>query len=259
MTSEDQPSTSNSTWNTWLTALIFPFLFTLRGTLTPYLTSAPVGSKDFFIVQFLFLTLLFGGLGVVSVNHLRLKGDWLLPQQEETFGRTILSWAAQLVRSLMYFIPLMVAVIAISQTFAINGSKVWELVLIPGVFEEVAFRGFFLLVLLERYEEEDANFWTALVFGGWHLTTFIWGNLSLTDSFLQMIYSYFFGYLLGLVVLKTKKLLPAIILHVLFNVSFLVNVADLWLRSFRLVLILAFLAMTVFFLIGRQRQDTETE
>ena len=88
--------------------------------------------------------------------------------------------------------------------------------LIPGIFEEIVFRGVILMLLLRKYSKNASITISALVFGIAHLINFlIFGNFwsSLTQIVTGIIIGCFFAYL----VIRTSSLVPVIIIYYLYN------------------------------------------
>ena len=73
------------------------------------------------------------------------------------------------------------------------------------ILEELLFRGIILDGFLNRYTARKAVFWSAFLFGLFHLNPW------------QFIPAFIIGLLLGYVYLKTRSLLPVIIVHIIIN------------------------------------------
>ena len=88
--------------------------------------------------------------------------------------------------------------------------------LIPSIFEEIAFRGVILLLLLRKYSNNISIIISAFIFGIGHLINYlIFGNFwsSMTQIVTGIMIGVFFAYL----VLRTSSLVPGIIIHYLYN------------------------------------------
>jgi membrane protease YdiL (CAAX protease family) len=90
------------------------------------------------------------------------------------------------------------------------------LMLIPGIWEEVSFRGVISTLNLRKYSQRTVWIVVSLIFGLFHLFNLLSGS-SLVLTWLQVIYASLFGFLFGYLFIKTKSLIPSIILHYLIN------------------------------------------
>ena len=123
--------------------------------------------------------------------------------------------------------------------------------LIPGIFEEIVFRGVILILLLRKYSKNVSITISALIFGISHVINFlIFGNFwsSMTQIITGIMIGCFFAYL----VLRTSSLVPSIIIHYLYNsLAILFTVLDESdpLTSFCLKILFASLIPIVFNLI----------
>jgi membrane protease YdiL (CAAX protease family) len=88
---------------------------------------------------------------------------------------------------------------------------------IPGALEEVAFRGIVLTVFLGRYSERQSIIFSSLGFGLMHLLNLASGR-ELVWVLGQVIWAFIIGLFYGYVFVKTKSLLPSMIVHYLGNV-----------------------------------------
>jgi membrane protease YdiL (CAAX protease family) len=73
------------------------------------------------------------------------------------------------------------------------------------ILEEVLFRGIILDGFLNRYKPGKAIFWSALLFGLFHMNPW------------QFIPAFLTGLLLGYIYLKTRSLIPVIFIHIIIN------------------------------------------
>ncbi|MHA2074925.1 MAG: CPBP family intramembrane glutamic endopeptidase [Candidatus Hodarchaeales archaeon] len=86
-----------------------------------------------------------------------------------------------------------------------------------GIFEEIDFRGVFLIILLKKgFKEHSAILIIALLFGGAHFINILMGR-EIFEVLFQMIGSFLFELVLGYLLVKTKSLLPSIFLHYSIN------------------------------------------
>lgn len=94
----------------------------------------------------------------------------------------------------------------------------FRLLIYPALFEEVLYRGFIINGLKSlNLSNFTINIIQSIIFGLVHFS--LYSNLGLYGIFLtsgQII----FGYLLGLVCLKTKSLMPGIIIHAFMDLTF---------------------------------------
>ncbi|NVM44272.1 MAG: CPBP family intramembrane metalloprotease [Candidatus Lokiarchaeota archaeon] len=101
-------------------------------------------------------------------------------------------------------------------SISIFGWFLFILMLIPGIWEEVSFRGVISTLNLRKYSQRTVLVVVALLFGFFHLFNLLSGsNLVLTG--VQVIYASLMGFLFGYLFIKTKSLIPSIILHYLIN------------------------------------------
>jgi membrane protease YdiL (CAAX protease family) len=91
------------------------------------------------------------------------------------------------------------------------------LVSIPSMFEEVAFRGIALTVFLSKHSERKSVIFSALGFGLMHLLNLTSGR-ELVWVMGQLVWAFSIGLFYGYVFVRTKSLLPPMIVHYLGNV-----------------------------------------
>jgi len=90
------------------------------------------------------------------------------------------------------------------------------LMLIPGIWEEVAFRGVILNLQLKKYSNRTSIILNGVLFGLFHLTSLILGaDLFLT--LMQAIYTSLAGIAFAYIYVRTKSLLPTILAHYLLD------------------------------------------
>lgn len=91
------------------------------------------------------------------------------------------------------------------------------LISIPSAFEEAAFRGIVLSVFLNKYSEHKSIVFSSLGFGFMHVL-----NLANGADFIwvmgQIVWAFFIGLFYGYAFVKTRSLLPPMIVHYLGNV-----------------------------------------
>jgi membrane protease YdiL (CAAX protease family) len=107
--------------------------------------------------------------------------------------------------------------------FGIPGSSVsfygwflFILMLIPGIWEEVSFRGVMITLNMRKYSRTTVFIIVSLLFGLFHYFNLL-GGADLFATNIQVIWAALFGFLLGYLFIKTKSLIPSIILHYLVN------------------------------------------
>jgi len=88
--------------------------------------------------------------------------------------------------------------------------------LIPGIWEEVSFRGVIITLNLRKYSRTTVLIIVSILFGLVHFSNFTPGDFFLF-TVLQVIYAALLGFLLGYLFIKTKSLIPSIILHYLID------------------------------------------
>ncbi len=88
---------------------------------------------------------------------------------------------------------------------------------LPSFFEEMAFRGILLTVFLSKYSERKAIIFSAFGFGLFHLPGLIMGQDPVW-TLCQVAWAFIIGLFYGYVFVKTRSLLPSIIIHYLSNV-----------------------------------------
>ncbi len=96
---------------------------------------------------------------------------------------------------------------------------------LPGIWEEVAFRGVMLVLILKVQNKQVSIIGNGLLFGGFHSVGILTGFLSAIffgvefnrEHFIpilfQMVYTTFFGIFIAYMFVKTKMLLPCILMH----------------------------------------------
>lgn len=91
------------------------------------------------------------------------------------------------------------------------------LISFPSAFEEAAFRGIVLTVFLNKYSEHKSIVFSSLGFGLMHVL-----NLANGADFIwvmgQVVWAFILGLFYGYVFVKTRSLLPSMIVHYLGNV-----------------------------------------
>ena len=88
--------------------------------------------------------------------------------------------------------------------------------LTPGIWEEVAFRGVILTLLLKKYSEKKAIIINGVLFGFAHVAN-IFSGKDVGATIIQMIYATFWGFAFAYMYIKTESLIPCIIAHYLID------------------------------------------
>jgi membrane protease YdiL (CAAX protease family) len=90
------------------------------------------------------------------------------------------------------------------------------IMLIPGIWEEVAFRGVILNLQLKKYSQSTSIVLNGLLFGLFHLVNLLVGQ-SYYNTFMQVIYASCLGFAFAYMYAKTKSLIPCMIAHYLID------------------------------------------
>ena len=94
----------------------------------------------------------------------------------------------------------------------------WSLsyAIIPGIFEEVAFRGLIITILLTKYKSNTTIVVSSLLFGLAHSVNILFGQ-DMLITLGQLGFAFIIGILLAYIVLKTNSLIPTILMHYLVD------------------------------------------
>jgi len=102
------------------------------------------------------------------------------------------------------------------QTTLINELPKFVIIFAP-IYEELIFRGLFLVLLLKYFSRNKAIILSSALFGLWHLKNF--PHLSSFALFYQIGYAaLFIGPVLAYLATKTKTIWPGVILHYINNI-----------------------------------------
>ena len=88
--------------------------------------------------------------------------------------------------------------------------------LIPGVWEEVSFRGVITTLNERKYSKFTVLIIVSILFGLFHFTNLLSGQ-ALVPTILQVFYASTLGMAFGYMVIKTNSLWPGIIAHYLID------------------------------------------
>jgi len=91
------------------------------------------------------------------------------------------------------------------------------LISIPSSFEEVAFRGIALTVFLSKYSDRKSIIFASIAFGLMHALNLVMGR-ELVWVMGQVVWAFTIGLFYGYVFVRTRSLLPSMIVHYLGNV-----------------------------------------
>ena len=95
--------------------------------------------------------------------------------------------------------------------------------LIPGIWEEIAFRGIILTFLLSKYSVRKALIFDGLLFALFHIFNYLILGQDLLSVLLQSIAAIFVGVTLAYLTIKTGSILPAIIIHYSIDVTLFIS------------------------------------
>ncbi len=104
----------------------------------------------------------------------------------------------------------------ITQNVVFLGWFLFIIMLIPGIWEEVAFRGVITKLNLRRYSQRTTWIIVSVLFGLFHFVNLLVGRY-LVLTILQVIYAALLGFLFGYMFIKTKSIIPSIIAHYLID------------------------------------------
>mgnify|MGYP001389210492 CR=1 FL=1 len=195
-------------WPSWTEVVLGIAYYSLTTfVLIPYVLRLPKGKRTF--GQYL------GDIGLTYMKPLLpLIGlgvsCYLLLMLSQVAGTMIFRWVEGLPITWRFF----------KQVIDITGDLPPDsfslLVAIPSIFEEMIFRGVLLTVFLGRYSWRKAILFSSLAFGLIHLLNAFMGR-DLVWVLGQVIWSFVMGLFYGYVFVKTRSLLPSMIVHYLGN------------------------------------------
>jgi len=99
----------------------------------------------------------------------------------------------------------------------------------PGIWEEVAFRGIILVLLLRKYSKKTAIIVNGVLFGLFHAVNLLFmllnaiffevepDRVAMVGTLFQIVYTMFFGFFLAYLFIKANSLIPCIIAHYLVD------------------------------------------
>ncbi len=95
--------------------------------------------------------------------------------------------------------------------------------LIPGIWEEIAFRGFIFSFLQTEYSARKAMIYNGALFSLFHTFNYFLLGQELTSVVLTSIAAFPVGFALAYLVFKTESLLPAIMIHYTIDVTLFIS------------------------------------
>ncbi|MHA1729669.1 MAG: CPBP family intramembrane glutamic endopeptidase [Promethearchaeota archaeon] len=139
-----------------------------------------------------------------------------------------------IVTSFSILLSTMLVLISISGNFVFDINQIlpptsWSLMLmlIPGIFEEIAFRGIILPMMLKKFSKRNAVFLNSVLFGVFHfvnLVSYAIIGILTFELFIsvcfQVLYASVLGFYFGYLYLKMGSLLPCILSHYLLDAFF---------------------------------------
>ncbi len=87
---------------------------------------------------------------------------------------------------------------------------------LPGIWEEIAFRGVILNLQLQKYTKYTVVFLNGILFGLYHFVNMLLGQ-EFVPTLFQVFYATFLGFSFTYMYIKTRSLLPSIIVHYLLD------------------------------------------
>ncbi len=97
-----------------------------------------------------------------------------------------------------------------------NNWYLFIIMLTPGIWEEVAFRGVILNLQLRKYSKTVVILLNGIIFGFYHFANLLNG-WDLSNVIIQVIYASCLGISFAYMYIKTRSLIPSIIAHYLIN------------------------------------------
>ncbi|MBD3342917.1 MAG: CPBP family intramembrane metalloprotease [Candidatus Lokiarchaeota archaeon] len=214
-------------------------LFLFLALLTQTLIYIAIGDMHFFSIILLQFSLMFGFLAILFL--LIVPYGLNLPNGVNTLGEY--SEAIQLKdsSSLKHNVILGLIVVAVFVAFELVaglvviqisfnfvnlfmapqpdnlGSFSWVYNLRPGIWEEVAFRGVILTMLLKKYSKRTSIIIDGVLFGLIHLMNLLFGA-DLLSTVVQIVYATILGFFLAYMYVKTESIVSCVITHYLIDV-----------------------------------------
>ncbi|MFW9999229.1 MAG: type II CAAX prenyl endopeptidase Rce1 family protein [Candidatus Hodarchaeota archaeon] len=142
--------------------------------------------------------------------------------------------------------------------------------LIPGIWEEIAYRGVVIPMLLKKHQLRTSLIISSVMFGFAHTFNLITYTLigidpinALISVSFQVIYATLLGFAFGYMYIKTNSLLPSIILHYLIDsagqIFFNTFISDIFLTSVFLICFLGLIPAILIILFVKLVVKTDTQ
>ncbi|PWI47647.1 hypothetical protein CEE45_10800 [Candidatus Heimdallarchaeota archaeon B3_Heim] len=125
------------------------------------------------------------------------------------------------------------------------GWFIFVFALIPGIWEEIAFRGIIFSFLLSRYSVGKALLLDSVLFSLFHIFNYLLLNQDLSSVLFQSIAAIPVGLSLAYLVVKTDSILPAILIHYSIDVTLFISGFIFDLSNTSSTLIFALLSLIV--------------
>ena len=103
------------------------------------------------------------------------------------------------------------------------GWFIFVLALVPGIWEEIAFRGIILSFLLKKYSVRKATIFNGLLFSLFHLFNYFILDQDLDSVIIFSLAAIPVGIALSYLTIKTNSILPAIIVHYTIDVTLFIT------------------------------------
>ncbi|MHA1104901.1 MAG: CPBP family glutamic-type intramembrane protease [Promethearchaeota archaeon] len=196
------------------------------------------GKRKMIGIRATFRIVSFGIIGLFWL-YIVPKG-FRLPNDDETFSdftKSIRLTGRHLIRNILIGVGVSLIVFLSVFIFGnIFGTHIWDLdvilgepltspgygwfifilMLIPGIWEEVSFRGVITSLNEKRYSQKITLVIVSVLFGLFHLTNLIAGIPAIL-VIPQVFYAGLLGFIFGYMVIRTNSLIPGIVAHYLIN------------------------------------------
>jgi membrane protease YdiL (CAAX protease family) len=126
------------------------------------------------------------------------------------------------------------------------GWFIFVLALVPGIWEEIAFRGIILSFLVKEYSVKKAIIFNGLLFSLFHLFNYFILHQDLDNVILFSLAAIPVGIALSYLTIKRKSILPAILIHYTIDVTLFITGYIFDLSDEGSALVFALLAVFVF-------------
>lgn len=103
------------------------------------------------------------------------------------------------------------------------GWFVFVFAFIPGIWEEIAFRGVLLSIFMQKNSEKESIVYSSLLFSFFHIFNFFILNQDIISVIFQSIAAIFVGLALSNLVIKTKSIVSGVIIHYTIDVTLFIS------------------------------------